>query len=68
MIVQERENTHLDIRECALDIQKAEFIRSETALVYSVEFLLFGLFNTPEFSMCIQWEYGGTLRGYCITG
>lgn len=36
MIVQERENTHLDIQECALDIQKAEFIRSETTLVYSL--------------------------------
>lgn len=68
MIVQERENTYLDIQECALDIPKAEFTRSETTGLLFVEFLLFDLFNTAEFSLCIQWEYGGALRGYCITG
>lgn len=66
MIVQEREKTYLDIQEHALDMQKAEFTRSET-MVYSVEFL-FGFFSTADFSLCIQWEYGGALRDCCIRG
>lgn len=65
-IVQERENT--DIQEHALDMRKAEFTRRETTGLLFVGFLLFGLFDTAEFSLCIQWEYGGALRGYCITG